>query len=71
MNITDNAELETTAYFVVIEDDDFPVSMIDDLIRCYANARKINNICVISNFYDINNLMGLGKNLKKNSAFRI
>ena len=39
--------------------------MIGDLIRCYVNARRINRIYVISNFYDEKNLISLGKDIKK------
>ena len=63
--IVDIPGMEETACFVIIEDKAFPDAMINELITCFINARKIKNICIISDFYDEKNLMHLGKNIQK------
>lgn len=58
-------EMERTAYFVVVEDTDIPQDMVYYLIRNYVKVREVRTICIISNIYDENELIDLGKKLRK------
>ena len=58
-------DIEKMVCFVIIEEKEFTISMIDNLLQCYINTRKINSIYIISNFYDEGRIIHLVNNVQK------
>lgn len=54
--------MEETVFFVVIKE--LSESIINHLIRCFVYVRRINNVCIITNYYE-KDLTCFGKNTKR------